>query len=161
MNEREESQLAKGLNLDEDAERSILRSKITTLIVIIQSLIVIAFGVGFGYIISDNNNIHRENARIQQYVYNMTKLIQYKDRRSTVIRDLSVVIRHYRPRMSKALADELARIAYREAELKYNIPTEEIMVLITMESRWYYRATSSKGAKGLGQLMYLTASRTI
>lgn len=158
MNEKRNEKNLQALMEDDDQVHNFKnKNTLLTAMLIIMVMIVALLITGFIYMFIDVEHVHTEYGMTKQLIYNMTKTIEHKNRKSMITRDISVIIKRYRPAMSEHLADSLSKLIYKYAEQKYNIQSEEIAILVSLESDWYYRATSSVGAKGLGQLMPLTA----
>jgi soluble lytic murein transglycosylase-like protein len=67
------------------------------------------------------------------------------------------VLHHYNPQLPGWQSQELARHLLSSAQ-RWNIDTNMLVAIVSVESRWHTHAISSAGAIGLGQLMPGTAA---
>jgi len=90
-------------------------------------------------------------------VYNVEQTLTKKSRKKEAMQMVMKVALYYNPDWNERKLAGIAELIYEIGEQMYNIPTEEWILLFTTESEWYWRAVSKAGAKGLGQLMPVTA----
>jgi len=130
--------------------------KYRIIIILVGVLLIFQFAVIF-MLYKQNQSQERTYKLNFQYIFSVNQTISQKNRKQNCINMIMKVALKYNKNLNEVALVKIANLIYEIGELRYDIPTEEWIILFTLESEWNPKAVSKSGAKGLGQLMPVIA----
>ncbi len=123
--------------------------------------VIVLFQIIIILVLFNQTNFYKQNYKMNYLsIYNVEQTIIQKNRRKEAMSKVMKVGLYFNPNINERVLAQIAATMYDVGEKQYNIAVEEQIVWITGETEWYYRGKKSishKGAKGLTQLMPVTA----
>ena len=94
-----------------------------------------------------------EMAKTKAYVMTVSQGVMQITQEEYYIQEINNVAMYYLRREGKRYSESrlnrMSKEIYRTGVIKYGFSVDELLVLFTLESEWYRKAVSHRGAKGL------------
>jgi len=136
---------------------AVLQSKPFTFSVTIIVSIVFGSYLSFFSSVDNSEAVKRDMSLLLARIDNLQSLVEYDNERIYITETVASILQKKRPNMSTEMRVEIGRSVF-EAWKLYKIPPALTIAIIDTESNFNTTAISSKGARGLMQVMPLTGS---